>query len=159
MTEEDLIGKNLIELQSMMMPPSEPPSVSLWPETEVWTWLGFAVGALAVYAIVRLYRQRRANAYRRAAVMALSTAGEDAAAIAEILRRAALVAYPRRMVAALHGEDWLRFLDRTRGRKGFESDLGRAMLRAPYRDSSQGNEGLNDLATDWVRHHSVEVLG
>jgi hypothetical protein len=157
MTEEDLIGKNLIELQRMIVPPAEPPPISLWPETEAWIWLGIGLYLLATYAVIKWHDYRKANAYRRAAVVALKTVGEDAAAIAAILRRAALAAYPRSAVAALHGEDWLRLLDKTRGKKGFETDLGRKMLRAPYRASQESVEGLNRLATDWVRHHSAEV--
>lgn len=158
MTEEDLIGKSLIEMQAMLVPPFEPPRISMWPETEAWIWLGLVVFALLTYLVFRWFRYLKANAYRRAAVAELNTVGDDAGAIAAIVRRTALAVYPRTVVAALHGEDWLRFLDKTRGKAGFETDKGRKMLQAPYLAEPVYVAGLNGLAADWVRHHRVGEL-
>lgn len=157
MKEADLIGMGYPEMLGLILPPTEPTPISMWPETQAWIWLGVLACALLGYAAFRWHRYRKLNAYRRAAVSALSEVGNDATAIATILRRTALAAYPRSLVAGLHGEDWLRFLDKTWGRPGFESDMGRKMLSAPYRSDQLILDGLNDLACDWVRHHNAEV--
>ena len=157
MTEQDLIGLSLFEMQAMILPPDMPPLISMWPETVGWIWVGVTAAALFAIVLIKWRQFRKANAYRRAAVAALSAAGDDATAIAGILRRAALAAYPRDKVAALHGEAWLRFLDKTGAKAGFDTDTGHKMLRAPYRGEPMPVDGLNRLAVDWVRHHKVEV--
>lgn len=157
MTREDLIGLSPLELQAMIVPPSEPPRVSMFPETEGWIWVGLSVLAALAWIAIKWIRHRRANAYRRAALSLLSTTGDNAGAISAILRRAALVAYPRESVAALHGERWLRFLDKTRGKPGFETEIGQKMLQAPYLTDPVSVAGLHDLAVDWVRHHKAGV--
>jgi uncharacterized membrane protein len=70
-----------------------PPPVPWWPPAPGW-WLLFAAIALTALAFAfRLFRRWRVNAYRRAALRELAVAG-DVSAIAEILKRTALVAYP-----------------------------------------------------------------
>ena len=157
MNEQDLIGLSYLEIHAMFLPPDEPARIPMRPETEAWIWVGLVLLGVIAYAIFRWIKYRKANAYRRAAVTALNGAGDDAGAIAAIIRRTALVAYPRSVVASLHGEDWLRFLDQTRGKTGFETDMGRTMLQSPYRSVPAPVDGLSDLAIDWVRHHRAEA--
>ncbi len=157
MTDQDLIGKSYMELQAMFVAPSEPARISMTPATEGWLWVGAALAVLAVICLNKWIAYREANAYRRAGVSALKVAGDDAGAIALVLRRVALVAYPRDAVAALHGDDWLRFLDSSWTKSGFETDMGRKMLAAPYHATPVSVTGLNRLATDWVRHHNAEA--
>lgn len=157
MTEQDLLGKSYMELQAMFVAPSEPARISMTPATEGWLWVGLVVVALLAVCLVKWIKYRTANAYRRAGLSALKLAGDDAGAIADVLRRVALVAYPRKSVAALHGDDWLRFLDSSWAKSGFESDIGRKMLAAPYHAIPTSVTGLNRLAADWVRHHKVEA--
>jgi Ca-activated chloride channel family protein len=149
---DDLTGLGLIDLIDLLDPAPEPAPVSLMPATPAWIVLG-AVLALACILLLRRYRRHaRAEAYRRDALRALDAAGEDPAAIAVVLRRAALSAYPRRDVAGLHGEAWLRFLDEAYGGTGFASGPGRVISTAPYRSVS-ADPGLAALARDWVRRH------
>lgn len=157
MNEEELIGLNLIQLQAKLLQPEEPTPISMWPETEGWLWLGLGVVTLLVYLGIKWFKHYQANAYRREAVSELTRAGDDAGAIAEIVRRVALMAYSRSKVAGLYGEDWLRFLDNARGKPGFDSDLGRKMNSAPYNINSEPVLGLNHLAVDWVKRHKLEA--
>lgn len=149
---EDISKLNLVELLELLEPVPEPPPVSLWPQTQGWIWLGIIVAAVVVWLLRRWISTRRANAYRRAALGEIVAAGNDPTAIATILRRAALAAYPRTEIAGLYGEDWLRFLDRTYGGTGFCEGPGRAFAVAPYAPPSQAS-GLAPLAGEWVRRH------
>jgi hypothetical protein len=147
-----LDGLNLIELLDLLEPVPEPPAPALWPQTAGWVWLGLALAALALWVGRRLLARRRANAYRCAALDAIAAAGDDPAALAAILRRAALAAYPRRAVAGLAGDDWLAFLDRAYGGAGFREGPGRALIRAPYAPGAAA-PGLAALAAEWTRRH------
>ena len=148
----ELEGLNLVELLDLLEPVPEPEPVSMAPQTAGWVWLGVVLLLLLAVAVRAFVRHRRANAYRRAALAELDAAGDDPARIAEIVRRTALRAFPRREVASVHGEDWLAFLDRTGRGAGFVSAPGRAMLAAPYRPVPP-DPALASLARDWVRHH------
>ena len=157
MSDSELIGLNVIELQAKMIAPSEPASVSMWPETQGWIWLAVLCSLIVLIAGIKWFKYRKATAYRRAAILELKKVGDDAMAIADIIRRVALVSYPRELVVSLHGENWLAFLDQTRGKTGFNSLIGKSMNRAPYTQNPQSLSGLNKLAIDWVSHHKLEV--
>ncbi|WP_295890568.1 DUF4381 domain-containing protein [uncultured Vibrio sp.] len=157
MNEQDLVGLSVIELQAKLLQPDEPVAISMWPETEGWLWLGLGVLILLVYLFLKWRKQYQANAYRREAEAELKRIGDDASAIAVIIRRTALTAYSRTDVIGLTGEEWLRFLDSTRGKPSFDSELGQKMLKAPYVINAEPALGLNNLAVDWVRHHKLET--
>jgi hypothetical protein len=90
-----------------------PPAVSFWPPAPGWWAVGVACLVAAGLAIAVALRHWQRNAYRREALRALETAeGND---ISAILKRTALVAFPREQVASLSGPAWLAFLDRTGG--------------------------------------------
>lgn len=152
----DTDGKNLVELLDMLKPIPEPAPISMWPATEGWIWLALLLLALAATVGWWTHRRWAANAYRRAALAELAAAQDDPAAIAGILRRAALVAYPRRQVAALLGPDWLGFLDDTCRDSGFSSAAGAALVRAPYREEPT-NPDLTRLARGWLKTHRSET--
>ena len=150
---EDLSKLNLIELLDLLEPVPEPPPVSLWPQTEGWIWLGVIAAVGAAWLIRRWLMARRADAYRRAALKEIAAAGDDPAVLAEIVRRAALAAFPRAQVAGTYGEDWLAFLDRSYDGTGFSEGPGRALASAPYAPAANA-PGLAALAAEWVRRHS-----
>lgn len=117
-----------------------PLPISLWPQT----WSSRLVIALAVVLLAvglwRLLSRYRANAYRRAAARELaaieqavgSNQGVDANAIALLVRRTALVAFPRQQIASLTGSRWLSFLDASFGGEGFATGPGVVIGTAPY---------------------------
>ena len=149
---DDLSGLTLIELLDLLEPVPEPAPVSLWPQTLGWIWLGIIVVAVAVFLVRRWLRTHRANAYRRAALEEIATLDDDPAALAVVLRRTALAAYPRASVAGLHGEAWLGFLDHAYGGTEFRDGPGRAVAVAPYGPVA-ASPGLAQLAATWVRTH------
>ncbi|MEE4188195.1 MAG: DUF4381 domain-containing protein, partial [Roseobacter sp.] len=131
---DDLSQLNLVELFDLLVQPDVPARISMMPQTIGWVWLGAAVCVFSGYALWRWVQWRRATAYRRAALAALRQANDDPVAIAKVLRRTALAAFPRDTVAGLYGERWLAFLDSvTESVKFSGTTAGQALVRAPYR--------------------------
>jgi hypothetical protein len=139
----------LVDLINRLVEPPMPEPISLVPQTAGWYVLGALLLSGLAYGLWRLWLYWRANAYRRAARVALDRAGDDPAEIAAILRRAALAAYPRRRVAGLAGADWVAFLHDT---GGFPMDAGRALIRAPYAPGTDAT-ALRQGAAQWLRSH------
>ncbi len=146
---------NLVDLIDRLAEPAEPAPVSMVPATAGWTVLAVLLGLAVLWLVWWGARRWRANAYRRAALAELATAGDDPGTVAAILRRTALAAWPRTRVASLHGDEWLRFLDTTARGEGFVDGPGAVLARAPYRTAGPA-PGLGALAARWVRRHRVE---
>ncbi|WP_299637733.1 DUF4381 domain-containing protein [uncultured Ruegeria sp.] len=148
----DTTGKSLVDLLNMLEPTPEPAPVSMLPQT--WGWLALAVILLGFVVLVSVVfvRGRRANAYRHHALAELANPDITSAKVAEILRRTALVAYPRKQVAGIHGDDWLNFLSQTSDDTNFLSDIGQSLIEAPYKDLPP-NRALAQLAQHWVKSH------
>jgi hypothetical protein len=92
----------------------------------------------------------------------LGHAPERAAALmdlAALLKRVALVAYAREQVAALSGDAWLTFLDRTGGTSRFTRGPGAVLAEVssrpglgPTLDTAQVT-ALVETAQDWIRRY------
>lgn len=149
---EDLSKLGLVELLNLLEPIPEPAAVSLWPQTVAWLWIGVVLVLCGTWLGRRWVLHRQANAYRRAALRGIAAAGEDPAALAEILRRTAISAFPRAQVAGLYGEEWLAFLDRAYGGTEFSDGRGRVFAVAPYRPVVAATR-LAQLAGEWVVGH------
>lgn len=145
-------GKSLVELLDMLEPVPEPQPVSMVPQTAGWLVLGLFGLAVTCWLLWIALRRYRANGYRRAALRALQAAGDDPAQLATLLRRTALAAYPRSQVAGLHGEDWAGFLNKTYGQSGFATDVGRALLSAPFRQQPP-DPAATQLVRNWIIGH------
>ena len=143
----------LIDLLDQLAEPQEPVPVSMVPQTAGWVVLAVCLVLLILWLAVRAMRRRRANAYRREALALLTEAGDDPTAIAMILKRTALVAYPRARVAGLSGDAWVAFLDHTGGTATFGSGPGAALAVAPYSETDRDVPGLGAVAARWVRRH------
>jgi len=76
-------------------------------------------------------------------------------ALALLVRRTALAAFPRQEVASLAGPAWLAFLDRTYGGDGFSHGPGRALSLSPYTPQRGGGDmqPLIELVRRWIRTH------
>jgi len=139
-----------------------PPPVSWWPPAPGWWILGAGlVLALVIIALVAVRRYRR-NAYRRAALAELAAIGSvadpaGAAAVSSVLKRAALVAYPRADVAALTGENWLAFLDRSAATSDFTSGPAAGLARAAYGGPPAQGPDILAAARRWVKRHRAEA--
>ncbi len=131
-----------------------PPPVPWWPLAPGWWYLLTVLGLIAVLVAVYQWRRWRANAYRRAAFRELGGA-ESVAAIAEILKRAALVAYPRNQVASLTGSAWVVWLAETGGRP-VPAAVSQALMVGVYaeREFAEISE-LAAFAAQWIGSHKT----
>lgn len=153
-----------------------PDAVSYAPQTVGWVGvavIAFALVALATWAV---WRRRRQQRYRRVALTELASieallaaphvnAGQRASALAAIprlIKRTSLAVAPREQVAALTGDAWLAFLNRTRGH--FDARSGALLALASYAPPHQVAAISQDDASalivhtrDWIEHHHVEI--
>ncbi|WP_299356032.1 DUF4381 domain-containing protein [uncultured Shimia sp.] len=153
----DTTGLNLVELLDLLRPIPEPEPISMVPETQGWLWLALILSLVLMWVVRRVMHNRKANAYRRSALAELEGAKGDPALVAAILRRAALVAYPRRQVVSLTGQDWLRFLDETCEGVSFSTPGSALLTVSPYRDDGQRvDAALLKQCQIWIRKHRKE---
>ncbi len=143
-----------------------PTPIASWPPAAGVWWLGVALLPWIAYGVVAVRRRRRRNAYRRAALAEiarlrprLAEAGERPAAVRElaaVLKRTALVAYPRRSVASLSGHAWVGFLDRTIA-GGFDPASARILTDVDARPGravdAPAARDLADAAAHWIARH------
>lgn len=145
------------------------------------SWMPHTIGWYAIFGLIFLavggwgYRRLRrflGNRYRRLALAELAVIEGDLArpgkragalaALSVLIRRTALTAFPRSEVAALSGERWLVFLDRTMDGKGFAEGEGRLLSELPYAPASR-LEALPEaaigellrLARCWITTHAA----
>ncbi|WP_295402903.1 DUF4381 domain-containing protein [uncultured Thiocystis sp.] len=145
-----------------------PDPVSWWPPAPGW-WLLAGLILVGLWLAIRGWRRwDRQGASTRAALRqldalgkALATDGDRrrfVAGVSQLLRRLALVRYPREQVAGLSGAAWLAFLDATGGGGGFTQGAGRVLAESAYRPDADaerdvGPEPLSRLAADWIHAH------
>ncbi|CAA6697383.1 Unannotated [Lentimonas sp. CC19] len=103
---------------------------------------------LLITVVWSITQARRRNAYRRAGLTLL----ESATTVDEInvvLKRVALAVFPREQVAALHGEDWIQFMQATCPGEQF----------APLSQSDEATpatESIRASARTWIRKHQTQ---
>ncbi|MEL7524202.1 MAG: DUF4381 domain-containing protein [Pseudomonadota bacterium] len=153
---EEWKGLSLPELIDLLEPVREPAPISMSPQTIGWVWLGLFVLVVAALLFWRVAQHRRRNAYRRAALAELAQSAPDASALALLVRRTALAAYPRSSVASLFGETWLAFLDKAYGGNGFSNGPGKVLATAPYQGET-ADEPLKQLVKVWIEKHRKEL--
>ncbi|HSI14876.1 MAG TPA: DUF4381 domain-containing protein [Chthoniobacter sp.] len=144
-----------------------------WPLAPAWNWLlGLLLFLGALLALRALLRWQR-NRYRREALAELSRQeralfdisrrAQALTSLAELLKRAALSAWPRAEVASLTGSAWSAFLDRTGGTTAFSKGLGSILEQVSYdpRTAAALDESalreLAELVRHWLVHHRREV--
>lgn len=160
MAEEDLLAK----LRDIHLPLP----ISWWPPAPGWYVLAvMALIALGVLIVIGM-RIRTRNAARREALILLNQYQESylkegncslcCKNISELLRRVALVYYPREKVAGLKGQAWLDFLNQSSRHLDFNSV--RELLEVfPYQAQSQGDlEPLFLIARNWIRQRRKPCL-
>lgn len=142
-----------------------PAPVSLWPHTPAAQVMILVLAASLIAGTWWLLRRRRANRYRRAALhelgaiearLASEPDADLSSALAALVRRTALAAFPREQVATLAGPAWLAFLDRTSDSSDFSQGPGQALEIAAYRHTPAGAQRqhvLAGLVREWIRTH------
>jgi len=141
-----------------------PDAVTWWPPAPGWWLLGGLLLVLVVaLALCRMRRRRRRAAARqaldelarlRADLAAHDNPGDFVRGLSRLLRRFALVRFPRRRVAGLTGAAWLEFLDAHGGGGRFSVGPGRLLAEAPYRSPAElPAEQLATLVEGWILHN------
>lgn len=139
-----------------------PPPVSLWPQTWESRVAAIVLVVGLVVAVAWMVRRWHVNRYRRAALSELARIEDTldntapanvAAALASLVRRTALAAFPREQVAALAGSPWLAFLDKTCGGHAFSDGPGRTLELSAYQPSPDDPRALASVVRHWIKAH------
>jgi len=138
-----------------------PPSVSLWPQTLASRALCVLILIALAFVFGRTLYVWHRNRYRREALASLKKivqeqSGTAVTELAALVRRTALVVFPRQTIAEQTGDAWLAFLDRSYGGHEFSSGAGRILSLGPYAsDRTTSLFELSDLVRRWIRTHHV----
>ncbi|WP_454781426.1 DUF4381 domain-containing protein [Legionella sp. WA2022007384] len=142
-----------------------PPPIGWWPMAPGWYILTGVILFLATVLAYVFYKKHRNTLAKKQALLLLNhyqhqyeqeqNGAQASAHISELLRRVALVYYPREQVASLHGEEWLKFLNETS--KNIDFNLVKELLLdAPFK--TQEKMDLNPLfnaAQLWIKQRGV----
>jgi hypothetical protein len=152
------IGERL-DLRDIHLP-AEP---GFWPPAPGW-WLLFALLVAWAFWLARLGWRRYRQWRRRRRILgeldrlrARRLQGPALiAAVSALLKRVALSRYPRAEVAALTGEAWVAFLDRSGGDGRFARGAGRMLAEGAYAPAiaELDEQALLAIARDWLRRNS-----
>lgn len=134
-----------------------PGSPEFWPPAPGWWLLGLLLLALLAglgylgWREVRRWRWRQ-RILRELAELPEQAPGADlSAAVSQLLKRVALWRYPHESVAALTGQAWLAFLDRTGGEGQFTTGPGQVLEQGPYALAPDCDApALRTLARAWL---------
>ena len=143
-----------------------PDPVGFWPLAPGWYLLAIILLLLAIGISCLVCRRHRRGRAKRQALLLLHdyerqyAAGTDAAVISaqisELLRRVALVYYPRTRVAGLNGLLWIGFLNETSDKINF-TEISGLILDLPYQNKSSGTDlkPLFSSAKAWIKQRGV----
>ena len=141
----------------------EPPPISFWPPSPGWWVLLGVLLAIGFMLAWNANQRRRRNAYRHVALRELAAIDQkNLSVLPALLKRTALAGYPRKRVASLSGEAWLRFLDETGKTTEFTSGPGHPVISLAYqRDGLEADQvaALLDAAKKWIRSHATGATG
>jgi hypothetical protein len=135
------------------------PAPPAWiPQTIGWYVLFGVVVLLLLWFAIHALRRWLVNRYRREALreLAIATPGQFSA----LLKRTALVAWPREKVASLSGDAWLKFLSDAGATESFQSAPGNRIEELALRAGSVSVEDEQTLRTtvaEWIRRHRVQA--
>jgi len=147
-----------------LQPLREPAAIGWWPPAPGWWFLALLCAAALATVLVVLVGRYRRNAYRRRALAQLATLHARYEREGDVTRHArdtnallncvALHAYPRRDVAAIHGEHWVDFLNRDTGP---DARFDTAFTQAIYQGEpgSADPQQLHRAARHWIAHHRM----
>lgn len=148
------------------------PPVPWWPPAPGWYWSFGLLLVLALALVLRGIVRWQRNRYRHEALAELKRQvaslrdsnhrAASLAALAELLKRAALSAWPREEVASLTGPAWLDFLDRTAGSGRFSKGPGAALEQVAYDPrvadtlSEDQLQEIIAVVRHWLKKHQRE---
>ena len=138
-----------------------PNPVGWWPLAVGW----YLLATLACVAMMGLvfftYRHYKNNRFKRKALDLLDSYQRaylnqpnsqlSCAQLSELLKRVALVYYPREQVASLQGQAWLDFLNQTSSGEDF-NQIRDLLLESPYQLPKECDVGpLFKAAKTWIK--------
>ena len=152
-----LISQNT-ELQ--LAPIKEPAPIPFTFETVGWEVLGVLIFFLLLFASYKWMQHYKKNAYRRIAIKHLSTinsaSNKSINESAIILKSVAITAYGRKEVAALYGDEWLRFLE-SKGKNTLFTKYTETFLAAQSSDQNidaSTKKEISSLTKKWIQTHA-----
>lgn len=141
-----------------------PASPEFWPPAPGWWIVALLAAVILLWLAIRLisfWQRKRAQREIFLLLDDLSKTVTDdhipefLASVSTLLRRVALLKYPRNEVAALTGKGWLFFLDLHGGEGGFVNGAGSVLEAGPYMHTSNvDKEGLLQLARKWIERNT-----
>jgi len=149
-------AEQLLQLRDIHAP--LPPSI--WPPAPGWWLLAALLLLLLVVATRWALRRWRYNRLRHRVLRQLQQMDPAdrglVACVSMLLKQVALARFPQQQVAALNGQAWLEFLDRTGDTDRFVHGPGQVLASGPYSPDppeqtlAQPQE-LIRLGSAWVR--------
>lgn len=145
-----------------------PTPVPYTPQTVGWWMVGALLLIVLLYAAWRWHKRRLAKRYRVEALreldeieQALKLQATAASRLPPLIKRVAMISAPRADTAALSGDSWLHWLDRTLPQAGFLDTPGRLLPQlaygAPQNVDPQALQALLKLTRRWIREHHVHL--
>ena len=150
----------------------QPPPVSWQPQTVGWDVLAVVLGVLAIVLMVYAVRRYRRNRYRRDALAELGRLERNwvdhpeanvavLVALPALVKRCALSAWPRELVAGMSGVDWANFLVAHSGHAAHGAQALAPLVREiQYHDAttlaripSQEVTALLAASRQWIEGH------
>lgn len=145
-----------------------PDPIGWWPLAQGWYGLMLLILILVSALVYYLYKRHLNGLAKNKALDLLKTYTRQyekdrnaqlmSARISELLRRVALVYYPRAQVASIHGEAWVDFLNQTN--KGIDFTPVKSMLLdSPFKTTETINlKPLITRAEQWIKQRGVPCL-
>ncbi|OMH33681.1 DUF4381 domain-containing protein [Motiliproteus sp. MSK22-1] len=143
-----------------------PEAIDFWPPAPGWWLLAFIGLSLLAWAVIKCRNHINRNRYRKLALKELQQMYEDFSKhgnsglflqqLSQLLRRVALIAFPRHQVASLQGRKWLQFLADSSELRGFVDGEGMVLASGPYEPTVDYDpQVLMSLASAWFQQHRV----
>lgn len=163
MNPPDATSQDVLQLRDVHLPLSP----ELWPPAPGWWVLAAAVVALLTWAAFKLLRFWQRYRLQKEILATLDKLQQDhaddptpqfLADVSILLRRVAIMKFPRQQVAALTGRGWLSFLDLHGGGGEYCNGVGSVLAEGPYaRNVEAGDEVDKDalllLTRKWIKQN------
>ncbi|WED43041.1 DUF4381 domain-containing protein [Legionella cardiaca] len=142
-----------------------PAAIGWWPLAPGWYVLIISLLLLAGIFFAYSYRRRGYGRAKREALQLLANLQNEyrqhrnsqlsSMKISELLRRVALVYFPRQQIASLQGNEWIEFLNTTSKKIDFYQ-VSELLLQVPYQLSTERDlDPLFTRARAWIKQRGV----
>jgi hypothetical protein len=138
-----------------------PPPISIWPFTlgrYILMLIIIILLSIGIFVWIKYLKKTWVKKIVLKKIESLEALQQSNENISEefsmLLKRAALAIFSRRDVAALYGEEWLLFLDKTSGTTDFSQGVGRLLITSPYqKQQTQLPTEFFNLIKHWVKEN------